>query len=364
MGRPLKYLFAGLFFTLLSGTSGLFSQESIDPEAEYLRIKETAFKGNYTEAAAAARMLINAFPTYGDARVLLARILAWQKDYNQALAVIDTLLSAEPENGDALAVKRDITLWSKEYTPVATDLRAGYSFDYFNVPYSRFWQVFRVGAGHRFNWGPAAAYVNVGNLIAEDISTVHATELQFEIEAYPRLSDKNYAYLDYAYSPGSYFPTHRVAVELWQVLPAGWAVSAGLNYYHFDRDIFIALASIEKYIGKYWFSGKCFVYFKDEGPTTSFYINARRYFNNTDYLQLTVGTGSAPDEPFDIQSDIMRLSANSIRLAYNVSVTNKLSLRIGAGYSREEYLIGDYLKSGYRDRFEGNIGFIYAIKMK
>jgi len=359
MGRNLKYLFIGLFFTLLSGTSEVLSQETIDPELEYLRIKETAFKGNYEEAEMSARKLVKAYPSYGDARVLLARILAWRKNFKQAAAVIDTLLQTEPQNSDALAVKRDITLWSKENTPVATDLRAGYSFDFFNVPYSRFWQVFKAGAGHRFNWGTAVAYINAGNIAVGKNPTVHATELQFEAEAYPKLSNKNYAYIAYAFSPGTYFPSHRAAVELWQVLPAGWAVSAGLNYYYFDRDIFIALASVEKYIGKYWFSGKCYVYFKDDGPTTSVYLNARRYFNDTDYLQLTLGTGTAPDEPFDIQSDIMRLSANSIRLACNISLTNKLSVRLGAGYSREEYE-----EAMYRDRFEGNVNMIYAIKMK
>ena len=51
-------------------------------------------------------------------------------------------------------------------------------------------------------------------------------------------------------------------------------------------------------------------------PRTSFYLNVRRYFNDIDYLQLTLGTGTAPDEPFEIQSDIMRLSANSVRLTY------------------------------------------------
>jgi hypothetical protein len=106
------------------------------------------------------------------------------------------------------------------------------------------------------------------------------------------------------------------------------------------------------------------VYFKDEGPTTSFYLNARRYLNNTDYLQMTIGTGTAPDEPFDIRSDLERLNANSIRLAYNVSVTPRITLRAGAGYSREEFQVGDYRDSGYRDRFDGNILLIYAIKMK
>jgi hypothetical protein len=55
----------------------------------------------------------------------------------------------------------------------------------------------------------------------------------------------------------------------------------------------------------------------------------------------------------------MRLSANSIRLAYNFSVKGRFMLRIGAGYSREEYE-----ESVMRDRFEGNINLIYAIRMK
>jgi hypothetical protein len=55
----------------------------------------------------------------------------------------------------------------------------------------------------------------------------------------------------------------------------------------------------------------------------------------------------------------MRLNANTIRLAYNLSITHKLIMRIGAGYSREEYI-----ETIWRNRFEGNVNFIYAIKMK
>jgi len=359
MSRPLKLLIIGLLINGLLGFSQLLSQENINPEDEYLRIRTMAFDGDYENAIVAARKLLNEYPSYGDVRILLGRILAWQKDYKQAAAVIDTLLATDTDNADALAARRDISLWSKENTPVATDIRAGYYFDYFKEPYSRFWQVFSAGAGHRFGWGPAAAYVNTGHLNAGGISPRSVTEVQFEAEAYPHLGNKNYAYLSYAYSPGSVFPSHRAAVELWQVLPEGFAVSAGLNYYHFDRDIYIALASLEKYMGKFWLSGKVYVYFKDNGPTTSFYLNARRYFSDIDYLQLTLGTGTAPDAPFDIQSDIMRLSANSVRLAYYGRLTTRLFIRVGAGYSREEFE-----ESVLRDRFEGSINLIFAIKMK
>jgi YaiO family outer membrane protein len=354
-----RYLVLNILVAGLLNTTQVFSQDTINPESEYQRIKTIAFDGDYATAAAAARKLVNMYPSYGDARILLGRILAWQKDYINAGAVIDTLLLKEPDNEDALSARRDILMWSRENTPVSTDLRAGYSFDSFREPYSRFWQVFSAGAGHRFKWGPAYAGLNIGNIRIGEPSPSNASELQLEAEAWPNITSKNYADLAYAYSPGPFFPRHRAAAEIWQILPAGWAISAGLNYYYFDRSAFIALASVEKYLGKYWLSLKGFVYFKNIGPRTSIFLNARRYFNDKDYLQITLGTGAAPDEPFDIQTNLMRLNANAIRLAYNLSVTHKLMMRIGAGYSYEEYR-----EKIWRNRFEGNINFIYAIKMK
>ena len=337
----------------------LLSQEVLNPESEYARIKTLAFDGKYDLAASDARKLVNSYPSYGDARILLGRILAWQKNYSAAAAVIDTLLMSEPENADALSAKSDIMLWSKENSPVSTGIRTGYSFDTFSDPYKRYWQVFNAGAQHRFKRGLVAGGVNIGNAIIGEPTPDNATEWQLEAEAYPKLSNKNYAYLAYAYSPGAYFPGHRAALEIWQVLPAGWSVSAGMNYYYFDRNIFLALASVEKYLGRYWLSLRGFLYFKDNGLTTSEYFNIRRYFNDANYLQLTLGAGTAPDEPFDIQTDLMRLSAYSARLAYNVALAPKLMMRIGAGYSYEEYQ-----ENIWRNRFEGNINFIYALKMK
>ncbi len=359
MKRFLNHYLISLLFLGFFRIVPLVAQGSHNPEAEFQRIRTLAFSGDYSTAASEARKLVNMYPSYGDARILLGRILAWQKDYRDAAAVIDTLLMTEPGNLDALSARRDITLWSKDNTPVSTDLRAGYSFDTFREPYSRYWQVFSAGAGHRFNWGPASAGINTGNLISGAAQANNTTEIQIEAEAYPHLSDKNYAFLSYAFSPGTYFPKHRAALELWQILNSGWAVSAGLNYYHFNRDFYIANLALEKYISNYWFALKGFVYFKDNGPTASAYLNARRYLNDKDYLQLTLGTGTAPDEPFDIQEHLMRLSAHSLRLAYNKQISSRIVLRLNAGFSREEYRADTW-----RNRFEGGINFTYAIKMK
>jgi YaiO family outer membrane protein len=265
----------------------------------------------------------------------------------------------EPDNEDALSAKRDIIQWSKDNRIETTGIRAGYSFDTFSEPYNRYWQIFSAGVEHRFGWGLAAGGLNIGNASIGEPYPDHATEWQIETEAFPKLGPKNYAYLAYAFSPGDYFPTHRAAGEIWQVLPAGWAASAGLNYYYFNRNIFIAVASAEKYIGRYWLSLRGYFYFKDNGLTTSAYLNIRRYFTDINYLQLTLGAGTAPDEPFDIQTDLMRYMAYSARIAYNVRIAERIVMRVGAGYSYEEYQ-----ENVWRNRFEGNLNFIYALKMK
>lgn len=240
-----------------------------------------------------------------------------------------------------------------------TDLRAGYYFDTFSEPYSRFWQVFQLGTCHYLPFGKVLPGINIGNLYADLNPAVHATELQFEIEAYPILSSMNYAWIDYAFSPGRYFPSHRLFLEIWQKLTQGWVASVGLNYYYFYRHLYIPNVSIEKYYRTYWFSSKVYFYMKDKGTTTSLYLNARKYFTDTDYLQLTLGTGTAPDEPFEIEISLMRLNAHVIRLTYFKSLNDIFSFRCGAGYSLEKYAA-----SQYRNRFDGNISLIYSLKKR
>jgi YaiO family outer membrane protein len=353
-----RSFFLAVVVVVITGFS-LCAQIVDDPESEYAKIRSLAFSGSYAEAEIAARALVKQYPGYGDARVLLGRILAWQGRYNEGAAVIDTLLAVDPGNSDALEAVRDIRRWSRDRslqnTP-STDVRAGYLFDTFSEPYDRLWQVFSLGAGHRFSFGPVVAMVNMGHISPELISDLPDNSVQFAVEAWPELTKTNYAYLAYAYCPGIWFPKHRVAMELWQSFPAGWALSAGANYYYFTRSIYIGTVSLEKYLGNYWFSARSYFYFKDIGVTTSFYLSARRYFGTTDYLQLTLGAGTAPDEPVDIISDLDRQKAVSARLIYFNQINSNWSFRLGVGYSREKYS-----DTGSRNRFEGNAGLIRGI---
>lgn len=355
MSRYHLLLATGIIISLFI-IPNLYSQEINDPEAEYIRIKNIAFEGRLDEAIILARKLVNTFPSYGDARILLGRITAWQNDYTNAIAIIDTLLKTDPDNSDALSAKRDILKWLTESTPSKTEIKGGYHFDTFDKPYLRYWHIFSAGAGHKFTHGQASLLLNVGNFLTDEPIPDTPFDFQISGEAYPEISERNYAYVSYAMSPGRYFPSHRVSLEFWHMLKAGWVVSAGLNYYYFDRNVFITHGSVEKYIGRYWFSVKGFIYLKDEGPTLSGYINGRRYLNDNDYLQITLSTGTAPDEPFDIQADLMRLSAHAIRMAYNKKINNRIALMVTTGYSLEEYA-----EELWRNRFEGGLNIICGL---
>lgn len=98
---------------------------------------------------------------------------------------------------------------------------------------------------------------------------------------------------------------------------------------------------------------------KDEGTTTSLYLNARKYFNDTDFLQLTAGTGTAPDEPFEIQISLMRLNAHTLKITYFKAMNEIFSFRCGAGYSYEKYA-----ESQFRNRFEGYLSLIYSLNKR
>ncbi len=420
MGRykSLPYVLVMLFYLL--SNCDLYAQDYSDPEVEYSRIRSIAFEGRYKEAAEAARKLLVEYPDYGDVQVLLGRILAWDGRYNEAASVLDTLLALKPQNRDAQDARMDVALWSGDYdlaeryalvilreNPADTltrekivkallsdgkreeamahsdtllkyapsnafaialreplhneksqdNIRVSYSFANFTVPYKRLWQQLSVGGSHRFRWGTAGAGINAGHILIDADAIVTATEFQAEFEAAPKLSERNYAYLTYAFSPGKYYPAHRASAEIWEILPAGWAFSAGLCYYHFDRNIFIADLSLEKYIQRYWLSAKTYFYFKDIGVTTSLYLTMRRYSNDIDYLQISLGAGTAPDEPFDIQADLERLSAYSARVTWNKSLNQRFIMRLNAGYSYEEYAANDY-----RHRIDGSVGIFYLLK--
>ncbi|HCC71737.1 MAG TPA: hypothetical protein DEQ09_11380, partial [Bacteroidales bacterium] len=333
-----------------------------------------AYEGRLEEAESMARLLVRDNPGYGDAAVLLARIIAWQGRYDEAINMLDSLLVAEPDHEDAINARETITGWSEsaaqeervpeEAAPVeamndtlagGVDIFLGYYFDTFREPYSRFWQIFRLGAQYETSIGPLLATANFGNIQGDTDPETVKTGIQVQAEFWPKITERSYAWLAYAYSPFKYFPRHRAAAELWYNIDKGWALSGGASYYYFDRNIIIPTVSIEKYLRKYWLSARTYIHVKDVGTSESVFLSARRYFNEVDYLQITAGVGTAPDEPWDLAADLDRQKAAAFKIILNKGLGNSITIKAGAGYSREEYV-----NALRRNRFEGFMNIIYS----
>ena len=70
IGDVQKFVVICLIFFLTGFISSLqlSGQVISDPESEYSRIRKLAFSEKLTEAEAAAKILVDSFPSYGDAQ--------------------------------------------------------------------------------------------------------------------------------------------------------------------------------------------------------------------------------------------------------------------------------------------------------
>jgi YaiO family outer membrane protein len=233
----------------------------------------------------------------------------------------------------------------------------GYEGDSYSEPYERHFNVFSAGFGYKGNLTAIYGKFNLGYLNGE--TTLSGCK-QFELDYYQSLtrSKSTTFWLNYAYSPDEVFPTHRITYEVWQKLPANFLISAGGNHYFFDETATIFNVGLEYYFSRYWVGFKTYLQLKDPKVTTSYTLTGRVFFKDVNYLQLGVGIGAAQDEPFLLPSDLYRLDARTVKIAYVQNIfKEKMQLRTGFTYGYEEYL-----EDQWRNRYSFGIGLIFNIR--
>jgi YaiO family outer membrane protein len=365
----------------------------------FSRMRNAASEKNYTEAKMIAYRMLEANPDYHDVSIFLARVYGWESRFDSAYAILDEVIRREPGLPEAYVAYIDLCYWQNDWERLkatadtairvtgSDDVRARYalalyrtgnlqqaiseadtvlrhdpentvardvirlamietesrewfgrySFDFFNEPYKRRWHMLTAGMVQPVSFGKLIPSINAGTDAGG--GTFSATsDLQFNIESYIILTERNYMLAGYGISPGNYFPSHRAILEVWQTLPAGFAVSAGLRYFYWNSHFIYWSIGVEKYYGNYWFSLKNYLFFKDYGASSSHYLTARRYLSSSrDFISFTLGYGTAPDEPVVVVSDLDRLKAASVRADFSRQVRASVRLYFSFGYSYEEF---------------------------
>ena len=340
-----------LFFPL-----AFLSQKSIAQDSDELfeAARAKAFNGQRREARELLAQVLDRSPDYHDARILLARTFAWDDRYDDARKELNIVIDRSPKNIDAYRALTDVEMWSDKYqnalhvctkglevSPVDEDLlykKASIEHKLTNDDdaLSTLQQLLLVNPSHkrglalvkdintsrkRFNAGANAGvdffsrtfdpayYASVqvgrinrwGSLIGRVnyANRFNTNGVQVEADAYPRIVNGVYAYINYGYSSTNLFPQHRAGAEIFSKLPHALEGSAGLRYLYFDAATKVTLytASLGWYFSDYWISARTFITPDNEtGTSVSGSLTLRKYLSEAEsYISISAGAGFSPD---------------------------------------------------------------------
>ena len=296
-------LLAGVgFFTLLSAQS-------------FEEAKNYAFNGQRSKARAICKVLL-AKGFDSDVATLMGRTYAWDKQYDSARVVLQEVLDKSPDNGDVLSALADVEYWNDRYPKaleycnrilandpdnqtvqfqkarilnssdqydeaakvlekllqknsansdalqllekvrlelIKNKITVNYAYDYFDNPaYNKDpWQLIYLQYSRKTSLGTVIGRVNYAKRFGLD-----ALKPQFEADAYPRIGENDYLYLNYGFSNNKIFPDHRGGFEWYHSFPGSFEGSLGGRLLHFkdSKRVIIYTGSFGKYFGNYWMS--------------------------------------------------------------------------------------------------------------
>lgn len=384
-----------LVFTILSNHR-LLAQDTLDVDKAFLQARDLAFKGKRAEARQLARRILSKNPGYTDVKILMGRTFTWDKQYDSARVILEPLVQSTPPSQDALQALIDLETWSDnpqkalQYAdmgitqapgsmefklkkaralkdlqnyPAATTLinqllqqnpgngdilqlanmirteasgnsvSATYQYDAFDKGTDP-WHAATLAYSRRTKIGTITGRVNYARRFNNNGTL-------FEVDAYPSLGKKMYAFINAGVSGTGLFPKVRSGVSVYRNLPKSFEAELGVRYLRFSSNTFIYTGSISKYLGSFWFSLRPFITPGDLGISQSYFFLTRYYLSNAnDYITLTLGSGFSPD---DNSKDVAlinttTLQSKKIRLDVQKGIKNRTLVSALIGYDRQEYL--------------------------
>jgi YaiO family outer membrane protein len=192
------------------------------------------------------------------------------------------------------------------------------------------WHLATVELLRRSGFGAILARASVANRFGE-------TGRQYEAEAYPRLGERAYAYLNAGWSPSEIFPKRRYGAELFVAAAPGVELSAGARRLEFEvEEVTLYTASAATYLGRWYLSARPFVSPRDGELLASGTLLARRYLaTEREWLALSLGGGEVPSDEVTA-FDLQRLRALRVELSGRHALTSALGARWAAGAEWEE----------------------------
>ncbi|MBP1641213.1 MAG: yaiO [Bacteroidetes bacterium] len=375
--------------------------------------RQAANSGNREEALRACQTVVKNHPDYWDARLLLARIYLWNKEYDLARPHIKAVMDTNPNYFDAWDAQTDLSLWSADYAACLNECEQGlslfhsnkqlllkkaqaynglqkpelanetldlllavdpqneaalkmqkslrdrlrknrlsisYSYDYYQNRVLEPWRMLYLQYSRKIPAGTLVGRFNYAKRFGID-------GVQGEADAYLKISNWNYGYLNVGYSSQSIFPRFRFGGEFYQKLPSAFEASLGVRYLNYrTSDVVLYTAYLGKYMSNWWLSGR--TYFKLERNTSVTALLQARYYTATrdDYWGVRLNYGISPDERTNALSTVAvaRLKSSGVRLEYSKQIYSRFVVNGAVMYNNTEWTA-----NRYRNVFSGELILSY-----
>ncbi len=288
---------------------------------------------NNSKALSICDSALSYHPTSESLLIRKAKILSSLRRFTEANTFVQQVLNLNKNNSDARSLANRI----KE---LSTKNKIGFSYDYvyFDKQFSDPWHLASFEYTRRTGIGSVTGRVNYANRFTEN-------GVQYEFDAYPRISKVFYTYINGGYSDNvGVFPQWRGGFSLYANLPKSFEGELGFRYLKFSGDpTWIYTAYLGKYYKSWLFSGR--TYFTPSTFTNtvsaSYAIAARYYYGSADdWFGGTLGYGISPDDRFNsilIDSKI-KLVSYKAGLSFKRKVAKFSIISIDGSWLNQEYL--------------------------
>jgi len=405
----LSWCLSILFCTLCNH---LCAQDNLSTDELFQVARKAAFEEkDYSKAKVYCTEILSIDPHYTDAKVFLGRLYSWNKQYDSARINFQDALNEKADYADASMAYADVEYWTGNsnkalqiinnalaYHPQSEDLlirkakvlnalqqykeankivneilqkdktneeartlalilkdksalnRIGISYDYvyFDKQFANPWHLISLDYTRQTKAAGITGRINYANRFGKN-------GLQYEAEAYPRLSKTFYAYTEIGYSDNTdVFPQWRGSFSLYSNLPKRFELELGWRYLYFSSSTNIFTGTLSKYYKNYFFGLRTYLTPSNNNISESYNAFVRYYFRRTDnFIGLTIGTGISPDE----RSLVLQLNNNNKLQTYRttleyrhiINTFNVISLN--ASLINQEYLPktkGNQIQAGLR----------------
>lgn len=396
------------YYTLLS------QDNKISPDALLIQARKEAFENkDYSAAISLLKQALRVSPDYTDLSVFLGRVYTWDSQPDSARIIFNSLMQKEVENEDFFLAYASLEYWNDQeekaleilgkglaYNPKSEDLlilasKIYYSIDqidkaenslselltlnpkntearefysrirdlthlnalgitynyvHFDKQFSDDWHIVGISYKRRTSLGSVIFRTNLANKFGDN-------GIQFEAEAYPRLSKILYMYIGAGYSNNvGIFPKFRSGLSLYANLPASFEGEIGIRQLYFNNNLIMYTGSVGKYYQNFWFNLRTFIT-PDNRNISHSYTGTVRYYTKgaNDYIGFQIGTGISPEGNRNnlLEFTEFKMKTFKVGLDYNFTFGKRNQFSVSGTYFNQEYRPGT---SG--NQIDINLGYI------